>query len=348
MRSGLLLHAAGRTITGTTPLLAPFKNSQNGTLNPKIALCNMKKLDFLKMAQRALRPASELTPRISNVYSMQLEMAATPTKQSPTKFLLCTSPYILSKPLRSPRRCRPARNAQSRGGDTIRAVTSLSRNARLFLALALTSALCISGCSSAYYSVMQKLGKEKRDILVQRVKDSKKDQEDTKEKLQTTMESFQALTGFQGGSLEKSYKKLNGDYESAADQVQKLHDRIQSIDKVSNDLFNEWQNEINEMGSAKLKAQSSGMLKDSKAKNAVFMAAMHNTETRITPVMAAFHDQVLFLKHNLNARAIGSLKGTSAKMDTDVTALKKSIDASMAEADNLINSLSATDKTDKQ
>ena len=239
------------------------------------------------------------------------------------------------------------------GGDTIRHIMRrtnflLRLNVRAILAVALTVALGLTGCSSAYYSVMQKLGKEKRDILVQRVKDSKKDQEDTKEKLQTTMESFQALTGFQGGSLEKSYKKLNGDYESAADQVQKLHDRIQSIDKVSSDLFNEWQNEINQMGSAKLKAQSSGMLRDSKAKNAVFMTAMHNTEVRITPVMAAFHDQVLFLKHNLNARAIGSLKGTSAKMDTDVTALKKSIDASMAEADNLINSLSATDKTDKQ
>src|SRR5580698_6041437 len=135
------------------------------------------------------------------------------------------------------------------------------------LAIAIAGALAATGCTSAYYKTMQKLGMEKRDILVQRVKDSKKDQEDTKEKLQTTMESFQALTGFQGGSLEKSYKKLNGDYESAADQVQKLHDRIQSIDKVSSDLFNEWQNEINQMGSAKLKAQSSGMLRDSKAKN---------------------------------------------------------------------------------
>jgi hypothetical protein len=191
---------------------------------------------------------------------------------------------------------------------------------------------------------MQKLGKEKRDILVQRVKDSKKDQEDTKEKLQTTMESFQALTGFQGGSLEKSYKKLNGDYESAANQVAKLHDRIQSIDKVSGDLFTEWQGEINQMGNAKLKARSTAMLKDSQTRQAVFMKAMRNTETRITPVMASFHDQVLFLKHNLNARAIGSLKGTSAKMDTDVSALMKSIDGSMAEADNLINSLTASDQ----
>ena len=52
---------------------------------------------------------------------------------------------------------------------------------------------------------MRTLGKEKRDILVQRIKDARKDQDQTKKQLQTTMESFQALTGFQGGSLEKSY-----------------------------------------------------------------------------------------------------------------------------------------------
>jgi hypothetical protein len=215
---------------------------------------------------------------------------------------------------------------------------------RSILAIVIVGTFAATGCTSAYYATMQKLGKEKRDILVQRVKDSKKDQEDTKEKLQSTMESFQALTGFQGGSLEKSYKKLNSDYESAAGQVAKLHDRIQSIDKVSGDLFTEWQGEINQMRNAKLKARSAGMLKDSQTRQAVFMKAMRNTETRITPVMASFHDQVLFLKHNLNARAIGSLKGTSAQMDTDVTALMKSIDGSMAEADNLINSLTATDQ----
>ncbi len=214
---------------------------------------------------------------------------------------------------------------------------------RALITTAVLISVMVVGCTSAYYSVMQKLGKEKRDILIQRVIDSKKDQEQTKEKLQTTMESFQALTGFQGGSLEKSYKKLNGDYESAADQVAKLHDRIQSIDNVSGDLFTEWQGEIDQMRNAKLKARSSGMLKDAKVRQASYMKAMRTTEARITPVMAAFRDQVLFLKHNLNARAIGSLKGTSASMDTDVTALMKSIDGSMAEADTLIASLTATD-----
>src|SRR6202044_3447044 len=141
------------------------------------------------------------------------------------------------------------------------------RRTTIFIPLiALT--LLLSGCKSTYYKAMRTLGKEKRDILVQRIKDAKKDQDQTKQQLRTTMESFQALTGFQGGSLEKSYKRLNSDYESANSQANKLHDRIQSIDQVSNDLFKEWQGEINQMGNAKLKAQSTVLLRNAKTRQA--------------------------------------------------------------------------------
>ena len=204
-------------------------------------------------------------------------------------------------------------------------------------------ALLLSGCHSTYYKAMRTLGKEKRDILVQRIKDAKKDQDQTKQKLQTTMESFQALTGFKGGSLEKSYKRLNSDYESAASQADKLHDKIQSIDQVSNDLFKEWQGEINAMDNGKLKSQDSVMLRNAKTRQATYMRAMRRTEDQIAPVLKAFHDQVLFLKHNLNARAIGSLKNTSAGLQSDVAGLVQSIDASSQEADKLISSLAASD-----
>jgi hypothetical protein len=203
--------------------------------------------------------------------------------------------------------------------------------------------LLLSGCKSTYYKTMRTLGKEKRDILVQRIKDAKKDQDQTKQQLQTTMESFQALTGFQGGSLEKSYKRLNSDYESAASQAGKLHDKVQSIDQVSKDLFNEWQGEINDMDNGKLKSQDTLMLRNAKSRQATYMRAMRATEDRITPVLKAFRDQVLFLKHNLNARAIGSLKTTSAGLQNDVADLIQSIDASSQEADKLISSLAASD-----
>jgi hypothetical protein len=211
---------------------------------------------------------------------------------------------------------------------------------RRWVALGLV-AVALSGCTRSYYKAMKTFGKEKRDILVSRVKDSKKDQQQAKEQIKTTMESFQALTGFQGGSLEKSYKKLNGEYEKAADSAQKLHNRIDSIDQVSGDLFKEWQKEIDGMQDKRLKAQSAVMLRQSRLNEAGYVKSMRQTEARMTPVITAFHDQVTFLKHNLNARAIGSLKGTSAKMSTDVDVLMVSLDGSMAQADTLISSLSA-------
>jgi hypothetical protein len=215
---------------------------------------------------------------------------------------------------------------------------------RTYLPFCLTLILALAGCTTTYYKAMRTLGKEKRDILVSPILDAKKDQQQTKQQLQTTMESFQQLTGFKGGSLEKSYKRLNSDYEKADDQARKLHDRIDSIDKVSQDLFKEWQGEINEMDNRKLKTQSSAMLRDARIRQASYLKAMRKTEDQMTPVLHAFHDQVLFLKHNLNARAIGSLKNTSASIQDDVTVVLASIDGSMKEADNLIASLnSATD-----
>ncbi len=219
----------------------------------------------------------------------------------------------------------------------------MRRTVRYPLLLTLITSVLLVGCTSAYYKTMQTLGKEKRDILVQRVKDARKDQEQTKQQVQTTMESFQALTGFQGGSLEKSYKRLNSDYESANAQAGKLHDKVQSIDQVSNDLFKEWQGEINAMGNAKLKAQDTVLLRTAKTRQAAYMRSMRRTEDQIAPVLKAFRDQVLYLKHNLNARAIGSLKGTSITLQGDVADLIQSIDASSQEADKLISSLAATD-----
>ena len=141
-------------------------------------------------------------------------------------------------------------------------------------------ALLLSSCTSAYYKTMQTFGKEKRDILVQRVKESKKDQEQTKEQLKTTMETFQELTGFKGGDLEKSYKKLNSEYEKAEGQANKLRDRIKSIDQVSGDLFSEWQKEIDSMGNANLKNRSAVMLRDAKDRQAVYMKAMRKPKDK--------------------------------------------------------------------
>ncbi len=202
--------------------------------------------------------------------------------------------------------------------------------------------LVLTGCSSLYYASMEKLGKEKRDILVQRVVDGKKDQEKAKEQLKTTLEAFQELTGFEGGNLEKTYKKLHGSLEDAEGRAKDLTERVASIDKVAADLFAEWDKEIGEMKNGELRGKSRRILRDTKTRHQQYMTKMRATEKKIAPVLQAFRDQVTFLKHNLNAKAIGSLKGTSTKLDSDVTALIGDIESSIAEADSFIQSLSAS------
>jgi len=209
------------------------------------------------------------------------------------------------------------------------------------LAVVLLVASCLIGCSRLYYASMKKIGKEKRDILASRILDAKKDQEKAKEQIKTTMEAFQELTGFQGGDLEKVYKKLNGEYEDAADRARKVSERIDSIERVSSDLFKEWDGEIDSMGDRQLRQRSRQMLADTQRREAVLVRKMRDVEARMKPVLTTFHDKVLFLKHNLNARAIASLKQTSVELDNQVGALVKEIEASVQEADAFIATLKA-------
>lgn len=205
----------------------------------------------------------------------------------------------------------------------------------LFLSLVLT------GCTSLYYDAMEKIGKEKRDILVQRIVAGKKDQEEAKQQFKTTLEAFQSVTAFDGGDLEKTYKKLNGEFEEAEKRADDLSDRIRSIDKVANDLFSEWTAELATIQDASLKTRSQQLLRQTKARHQQYLLRMKQTERKMNPVLQAFNDQVLFLKHNLNAKAIGSLKASAAKLDTDVSLLVTDIEGSIKEADSFIQTLSS-------
>ena len=197
----------------------------------------------------------------------------------------------------------------------------------------------VTGCSRLYYASMEKIGKEKRDILVGRILEGRKDQEEAKKQFQTTLQAFQAVTGFQGGKLETVYNKLNDEYEDAASRAKAVSDRIESIERVGNDLFKEWEKEVGSMRDASLRSRSQTMLRDTRLRQRQYLRTMRATERRMQPVLEVFRDQVLFLKHNLNAKAVNSLKGVSVKLDAEVAGLVKDIEASVAEADAFVASL---------
>ena len=201
------------------------------------------------------------------------------------------------------------------------------------------SLVFIGGCATANYAFWNKLGYEKRDILVSRVETAKTDQEKAKDQFKTTMQRFQELTNFNGGDLEAEYKKLSGEYDSCVSRADTVHKQVASVDAVAQDMFKEWDKELAEYQNADLRSKSEKELNDSKAHYATLIAAMRQSESNMDPVLKAFHDQVLYLKHNLNAEAITSLQGTAAGINTDVQALIKDMEASINEANAFISKM---------
>jgi hypothetical protein len=195
--------------------------------------------------------------------------------------------------------------------------------------------LCAS-CASTYYRAMESLGIQKRDILVDRVEKARESQEEAGEQFQSALESFREVVAFDGGELERKYDKLKAEYDRSKAKAQEVTDRINSVEKVADDLFDEWEDELEQYSNQDLRGSSERLLRDTRSRYSEMMKAMRRAESKMPPVLAQLNDQVLFLKHNLNAQAIGSIRGVAGELELDVNALLKELQKSIAEANEFI------------
>lgn len=194
--------------------------------------------------------------------------------------------------------------------------------------------LALAACQSAYYGAAEQVGYHKRDILVDRIEDSQEAQQEAGEQFQSALEQLQTMVNHDGGDLEDMYEEMVDIYDDSADAAAEVTQRIDSVDHVANTLFHEWQAEIEQYSSASLKADSQVKLRDTQNRYKSMIAAMRKSEAKMAPVLASLNDNVLFLKHNLNAQAVASLKGEFGKIEGDIEALilemQKAIDSSDA------------------
>lgn len=210
------------------------------------------------------------------------------------------------------------------------------------LRLLLTAGLALfalGACQSAYYATMEKFGIEKRDILVDRVADAREAQQQASKQFESALQQFIAVTGYEGGDLQKQYDRLKGEYDDSEARANAVHKRIAEVERVAGDLFKEWEQELGQYQSAELRRTSERQLRDTRARYRQLIAAMKAAERKLDPVLGAFRDRVLFLKHNLNARAIASLRQERAKVESDISALIAEMNKSIAEADRFIQEM---------
>ena len=182
-------------------------------------------------------------------------------------------------------------------------------------------ALMLTACQSAYYEAAEQVGYHKRDILVDRVEDSRDAQQDAEEQFQSALEQLSELTNFDGGDLEDMYEAMEEEYESSREAADEVSERIDAVEHVAEALFAEWQEEIGQYSNARFKADSQAKLLETRRRYDAMIVAMRKSEAKMEPVLTALNDNVLYLKHNLNAKAVAALQVEFQSIERDIEAL---------------------------
>ena len=198
----------------------------------------------------------------------------------------------------------------------------------------------LGGCSSVYYGTMEKFGYHKRDILVDRVQDARDAQQEAKEQFESALAHFSDVVGFEGGELEEIYNRLKTELSRSEGKARAVHGRIRDVEDVAKALFQEWESELDKYENANLRRLSKRKLEQTEKRYGQLIGAMKQAEGKIEPVLVAFRDNVLFLKHNLNAQAVASLEDELASVRADVRSLLKAMEKSIAEANDFIKTMS--------
>jgi len=207
------------------------------------------------------------------------------------------------------------------------------------LLLLMVITLFLSGCETAYYNTMERFGYHKRDLLVSRVEDARDAQQEAKEQFRSALEKFSMVVNFQGGELQQQYELLNEQFERSQTRAEAVHKRINEVENVAEALFDEWESELSQYTNASLRRDSEQKLSQTRQRYEQLIGAMRRAEKKIDPVLSTFRDQVLFLKHNLNAQAIASLQDELASVETDITSLIRELEKSIAEANAFIQAM---------
>jgi hypothetical protein len=218
---------------------------------------------------------------------------------------------------------------------------STSFLSRWALPLVLMLALSAAGCQRAYYRTMEAFGKEKRDLLIDNVEEARDSQNEAKEQFSSALEEFSALMNFDGGELEEIYDRLEREYDRSESRAEAVREHIGDVDRVAQDLFAEWEEELELYSNDRLRQNSAEQLRETRAQYEELIAAMRRAESRMDPVLATFQDQVLYLKHNLNARAIASLEEDLVTLQADIQQLITEMEDSINEANAFIERMQA-------
>jgi len=202
--------------------------------------------------------------------------------------------------------------------------------------------LSLSACTTVQkvqYSALEKVGIHKRDILIDRIEETSQAQEQTKAQFKSAYDELAGLVDVKDAGLESKYKRMAKSVEASEKSAKALDDRISSVAEVAKALFTEWEGELAQYQNESLRNTSKKNLQATRQRYSKIYNKMRESQQRVTPVLQILQDNTLYLRHNLNARAISSISNEVLVVEDKVALLISQMEASISESDKFIKSM---------
>jgi chromosome segregation ATPase len=123
--------------------------------------------------------------------------------------------------------------------------------------------------------------------------------------------------------LEDKYKTLQAEYDKSEAKADEVRYRIDAVEDVSEALFDEWEDELDQYTNKSLQRDSERKLVQTRRQYDQLIKAMRRAEAKIDPVLKAFR----------------SLQSELVAVESDIADLIKEMEKSIGEANSFIRTM---------
>jgi tetratricopeptide (TPR) repeat protein len=189
----------------------------------------------------------------------------------------------------------------------------------------LVGLIFLTGCGGAYKAS----GQYKRDLLLDRIEKARQSHEQAKKQFEVVLANYSNIIDANAGDIRGEYNKLNRECKRARKITKDINRSVQDVQDVGKPLFRSWEDELSEYKNEDIRRTSEEQLEIARSNYLKLVHTMKSSESIISTVLTSLNDQVLFMSHNLNTKAL-SLFGK------EVTSLKGKVDELVKHMQNAI------------
>ncbi len=196
------------------------------------------------------------------------------------------------------------------------------------------------GCNNSLgYNLQEAMGTPKRQVMVSRVQDTRDSMKDTKKAFASALQQFGSVYKEGGSKLENKYVILKKEYENCNSKASELRRQIANVKSIGQVLFAEWQKELDQFTNEQMRKLSETKMQQTREKYVAMTTGMDRVSARMTPALNSMNDQLLNIKHSLNALITVSLEEELIQLRTHTDSLMAEIDSAVEHCNTFIGSM---------